>query len=119
RVELARTSYAPGPTTARFHLREDRRHIQDHDLLRLRQQVHVHLNQELAPIDEMVELALKIRPHEVCLVPERRQEVTTEGGLDAAGLSARLGPMIARLKDAGMGVWLFFDPFWARAGGRR
>src|ERR1700692_2836526 len=93
-----------------FHLREDRRPIQERDLRPLRQGVHGRLNQELAPIDEMVELALKIRPHEVCLVPERRQEVTTEGGLDAAGLSARLRPMIARLKDAGMGVSLFIDP---------
>ncbi len=109
-VEAALAAARAGAGAITFHLREDRRHIQDHDLLRLRQQVHVHLNQELAPIDEMVELALKIRPHEVCLVPERRQELTTEGGLDAAGLSARLAPMIARLKDAGVGVSLFIDP---------
>jgi pyridoxine 5-phosphate synthase len=109
-VEAALAAERAGAGAITFHLREDRRHIQDHDLLRLRQQIHVHLNQELAPIDEMVELALKIRPHEVCLVPERRQELTTEGGLDAAGLSARLAPMIARLKDAGVGVSLFIDP---------
>lgn len=109
-VAAALAAERAGAGAITFHLREDRRHIQDHDLLRLRQEVHVHLNQELAPIDEMVELALKIRPHEVCLVPERRQELTTEGGLDAAGLSARLAPMIARLKDAGVGVSLFIDP---------
>jgi pyridoxine 5-phosphate synthase len=109
-VEAALAAERAGAGAITFHLREDRRHIQDHDLLRLRQEVHVRLNQELAPIDEMVELALKIRPHEVCLVPERRQEITTEGGLDAAGLSERLSPMIAELKDAGIGVSLFIDP---------
>jgi pyridoxine 5-phosphate synthase len=109
-VEAALAAERAGAGAITFHLREDRRHIQDRDLLRLRQQVHVRLNQELAPLDEMVELALKIRPHEVCLVPERRQEVTTEGGLDAAGLSARLAPMIVRFKDAGIGVSLFIDP---------
>ena len=109
-VEAALIAERAGAGAITFHLREDRRHIQDRDLLRLRQEVHVRLNQELAPIDEMVELALKIRPHEVCLVPERRQEVTTEGGLDAAGLSGRLAPMIASLKQAGIGVSLFIDP---------
>ena len=109
-VQAALVAERAGAGAITFHLREDRRHIQDHDLLRLRQEVHVRLNQELAPIDEMVELALKIRPHEVCLVPERRQEVTTEGGLDAAGLRARLAPMIVRFKDAGIGVALFIDP---------
>ena len=109
-VEAALAAERAGAGAITFHLREDRRHIQDHDLFRLRQEVHVHLNQELAPVEEMVELALKIQPHEVCLVPERRQEVTTEGVLDAAGLSARLAPMITRLKDAGVGVSLFVDP---------
>ena len=109
-VQAALAAERAGAGAITFHLREDRRHIQDRDLLRLRQEVHVRLNQELAPIDEMVELALKIRPHEVCLVPERRREVTTEGGLDAAGLSARLAPMIVRFKDAGIGVSLFIDP---------
>jgi pyridoxine 5-phosphate synthase len=109
-VEAALAAERAGAGAITFHLREDRRHIQDHDLLRLRQEVHVRLNQELAPIEEMVELALKLHPHEVCLVPERRQEITTEGGLDAAGLSARLAPMIARLKQAGIGVSLFIDP---------
>jgi pyridoxine 5-phosphate synthase len=109
-IEAALAAERAGAGAITFHLREDRRHIQDRDLVRLREEVRVRLNQELAPIDEMVELALKIRPHEVCLVPERRQEITTEGGLDAAGLSAPLAPMIARLKGAGIGVSLFIDP---------
>ena len=109
-VEAALAAERAGAGAITFHLREDRRHVQDRDLLRLRQEVHVRLNQELAPIDEMVELALKIRPHEVCLVPERREEITTEGGLDAAGLGVRLAPMIASLKQAGIGVSLFIDP---------
>jgi pyridoxine 5-phosphate synthase len=109
-VEAALAAERAGAAAITFHLREDRRHIQDHDLLRLRQAVHVRLNQELAPIDEMLQLALKIHPHEVCLVPERRQEITTEGGLDVAGLSARLAPMIEQLKNAGIGVSLFIDP---------
>jgi pyridoxine 5-phosphate synthase len=91
-------------------VREDRRHIQDADLFRIRGAIKIHLNQELAPTEAMVELALRVKPNEVCLVPERRQEVTTEGGLDAAGQRARLAPMIARLKDAGIGVSLFIDP---------
>ena len=68
-VEAALAAERAGAEAITFHLREDRRHIQDHDLLRLRQEIHVRLNQELAPTEEMVELALKIRPHEVCLVP--------------------------------------------------
>jgi pyridoxine 5-phosphate synthase len=109
-IEAALAAERAGAGAITFHLREDRRHIQDHDLFRLRQAIHVHLNQELAPTDEMVELALKIRPHEACLVPERRQELTTEGGLDAAGSSEKLAPVIARLKDVGIGVSLFIDP---------
>ena len=109
-VEAALVAERAGAAAITFHLREDRRHIQDHDLLRLRQEVHVRLNQELAPVDEMVELALKIRPHEICLVPERREEITTEGGLDAARLHARLSPFIADFKQAGIGVSLFVDP---------
>ncbi len=109
-VEAALAAERAGAGAITFHLREDRRHIQDHDLFRLRQEVHVRLNQELAPTDEMVELALKIRPHEVCLVPERRQEITTEGGLDVRELGARLSAMIAALRQAGIGVSLFIDP---------
>ncbi|HZO82787.1 MAG TPA: pyridoxine 5'-phosphate synthase [Candidatus Binataceae bacterium] len=109
-VEAALAAERAGADAITFHLREDRRHIQDHDLFRLRQAVRAHLNQELAPVDEMVELALRLRPHEVCLVPERRLEVTTEGGLDVVGLAERLRPMIRRLKEAGIAVSLFIDP---------
>lgn len=109
-VEAALAAERAGAEAITFHLREDRRHIQDHDLFRLRQAVHVHLNQELAPVDEMVELALKLGPHEICLVPERRLEVTTEGGLDVAGLSERLEPIVRRFKDADIAVSLFIDP---------
>ncbi|MFZ0886954.1 MAG: pyridoxine 5'-phosphate synthase [Candidatus Binataceae bacterium] len=109
-VEAALAAERAGADAITVHLREDRRHIQDHDLFRLRQAVHIHLNQELAPVESMLELALALRPHEVCIVPERREELTTEGGLDAAGLSRRLAPMVRRLKDAGIGVSLFIDP---------
>ncbi|HLK87504.1 MAG TPA: pyridoxine 5'-phosphate synthase [Candidatus Binataceae bacterium] len=109
-IEAALAAERAGAGAITFHLREDRRHIQDHDVFRLRQEIHVRLNQELAPTVEMVELALKIRPHEVCLVPERRQEITTEGGLDVCELGARLSPMIAALRQAGIGVSLFVDP---------
>jgi pyridoxine 5-phosphate synthase len=109
-VEAALAAERAGADAITFHLREDRRHIQDHDVFRLRQAIHVHLNQELAPVDEMVDLALKLQPHEVCLVPERRLEITTEGGLDVAGLSERLEPIVRRLKKADIAVSLFIDP---------
>jgi len=109
-VQAALAAERAGADAITVHLREDRRHIQDHDLFRLRQTVHIHLNQELAPVEPMLELALRLRPNEVCMVPERRQELTTEGGLDAAGLSGRLAPIVKRLKDAGIGVSLFIDP---------
>jgi len=109
-VEAARLAERAGADAITVHLREDRRHIQDYDLFRLRSELRVHLNQELAPIDQMVELAVRIRPDEVCMVPERRAELTTEGGLDADGLADRLTPLVRRLKDARIGVSLFIDP---------
>ncbi len=109
-IEAARLAERAGAEAITVHLREDRRHIQDYDLFQLRNRLRVHLNQELAPIDEMVELAVRIRPHEVCMVPERRAELTTEGGLDAAGHADRLGPMVRRLRDAKIVVSLFVDP---------
>ncbi|MGH7917321.1 MAG: pyridoxine 5'-phosphate synthase, partial [Candidatus Binataceae bacterium] len=99
-----------GANAITVHLREDRRHIQDADLTRIRDAIRIHLNQEMAPVAEMVEIAIVLRPDEVCLVPERRQEVTTEGGLDAAGLKERLRPIIDRLRMADIGVSLFIDP---------
>ena len=92
------------------HLREDRRHIRDEDMVRLRERLPVPLNFEMAQTDEMVEIAAAIRPHAVCLVPERREELTTEGGLDAAGLGAALGPRVQALAAAGIRVSLFIEP---------
>ena len=89
-VELSLAAQRAGASAITVHLREDRRHIQDDDLFSIRKAIKIHLNQEMAPLPEMVEIAIKLRPHEVCLVPERREELTTEGGLDVAGLKDRL-----------------------------
>jgi pyridoxine 5-phosphate synthase len=109
-VEAALAAERAGADAITVHLREDRRHIQDYDLFRLREAVRVHLNQELAPVEPIFELALRLMPEEVCIVPERREELTTEGGLDVIGLKDRISPMIARFKDAGIGVSLFIEP---------
>jgi pyridoxine 5-phosphate synthase len=92
------------------HLREDRRHIQDRDLRLLRQTVKSLLNQELALTEEMLRIALEVKPDEVCIVPEKRQELTTEGGLDAAAVLAQLQRAVPRLHEAGIAVSLFVDP---------
>lgn len=92
------------------HLREDRRHIRDDDLRRIAGHPEIVLNFEMAATDEMVALACQLRPHACCLVPERREEVTTEGGLDAAGQAASLRPKVQLLRDAGIRVSLFLDP---------
>ena len=92
------------------HLREDRRHIRDEDLARVQAATGLPLNLEMAATDEMVEIALRHRPHAACIVPERREERTTEGGLDAAGQHNRLAPIVARLSDAGVRVSLFIAP---------
>ena len=92
------------------HLREDRRHIRDEDLARIQAATDLPLNLEMAATDEMVELALRHNPHAACIVPERREERTTEGGLDAAGQHNRLAPIVARLSDAGIRVSLFIAP---------
>ncbi len=92
------------------HLREDRRHIRDEDLVRIQAATDLPLNLEMAATDEMVAIALRHRPHAVCIVPERREERTTEGGLDAAGQHNRLAPIVARLIDAGIRVSLFIAP---------
>jgi pyridoxine 5-phosphate synthase len=109
-VEAARLAERAGAQAITVHLREDRRHIQDRDLFRIRDAVGIKLNQEMAPIAEMTVIALELRPDEVCLVPERREEVTTEGGLDVAGLPDRLRPVIDQLHDAGIRVSLFIEP---------
>lgn len=92
------------------HLREDRRHIRDGDIERLMAELSVPLNFEMAATDEMIGIALRHRPHAACIVPERRQEVTTEGGLDVIGRHNVLKPMIARLSDQGIRVSLFVEP---------
>lgn len=101
---LAMTAGADGITA---HLREDRRHIRDTDMDRLRAEVPLPLNFEMAATDEMVAIALRVKPHAVCLVPERREEVTTEGGLDVVGRRELLKPVVARLADAGIRVSMF------------
>ena len=109
-VAAAMLAVAAGADGITAHLREDRRHIRDADLERLRETLAVPLNMEMAATDEMVAIALRLRPHACCLVPERRAEVTTEGGLDAARQFDRLAPMVAGLRAAGIRVSLFIDP---------
>lgn len=92
------------------HLRADRRHIQDRDVERLRQNLMTKLNLEMGNTEEIVDIALRIRPEEVCLVPEKREEVTTEGGLDVIAQRKELEPTIKRLQLAGIRVSLFIDP---------
>ncbi|MBI3129091.1 MAG: pyridoxine 5'-phosphate synthase [Candidatus Tectomicrobia bacterium] len=104
---IAERSGAAGVTV---HLREDRRHIQDRDLRILRQVVRGKLNLEMAAVDEMRSIALEIRPDQATLVPERRQEITTEGGLDAAGQAGRLAETVGPLRQAGIALSLFIDP---------
>jgi pyridoxine 5-phosphate synthase len=91
------------------HLREDRRHIQDRDVRLLRQTVRTHLNLEMAATDEMVRMAIEVKPDYVTLVPERREEVTTEGGLDIAGQLDRMASVVDTLQSAGIPVSLFID----------
>lgn len=93
-----------------IHLREDRRHIQDRDLALLRESVAVKLNLEMACEDEIVDIACRTRPDQATLVPERREEVTTEGGLEVAGQRDRVGRVIRRLQESGIVVSLFLDP---------
>ena len=92
------------------HMREDRRHIRDQDLETIAAAPEIRLNMEMAATEEMVGIALRLRPPAACLVPEKRTEVTTEGGLDAVGQEAALRPQIRRLRDAGIRVSLFLDP---------
>ena len=92
------------------HLREDRRHIRDEDLARIQAATDLPLNLEMAATEEMLEIALRHKPHAACIVPEKREERTTEGGLDAAGQHNHLAPVVARLNDAGIRVSLFIAP---------
>ncbi len=109
-VEAAAACERAGAHGITIHLREDRRHIQDADVYALRKTLAVHLNLEMANHPDIVAVALDVRPEEVCLVPERREELTTEGGLDVAGQLDELAPVVAALRDAGVCVSLFIDP---------
>jgi pyridoxine 5-phosphate synthase len=120
-VRQARRTYEPDPVWAAveaqlggadgitMHLREDRRHIQDHDVERVKQMCHIKHNLEMATTEEMVAIATRIKPHLAMLVPEGRDEITTEGGLDVAGQVARLTDVVAQLKAAGLKTSAFID----------
>jgi pyridoxine 5-phosphate synthase len=111
-VRAALAAIEAGADGITAHLREDRRHIRDDDMARLRSEISKPLNFEMAATEDMLRIALKTAPHAVCLVPERRTELTTEGGLDVVGQHNALAPFIARLNDAGVRVSLFIaaDP---------
>lgn len=108
-VRAALAAIEAGADGITAHLREDRRHIRDDDMARLKAEISKPLNFEMAATDEMIRIAIATRPHAACLVPERRQELTTEGGLDVVGQRPMLSPAIARLGDAGIRVSLFIS----------
>jgi pyridoxine 5-phosphate synthase len=99
-----------GADSITLHLREDRRHIQDRDVFAMREALQTRMNLEMAVTEEMARIALKVRPQDACLVPESRQEVTTEGGLNVAGQAARVAEAVAALAAGGIRVSLFIDP---------
>ena len=121
-IRNARGGDHPDPVRAAFaaadagadgitaHLREDRRHITDEDISRLMDTLEIPLNLEMAATEEMLEIALRHRPHAACIVPEKREERTTEGGLDAAGQDNHLAPFVTRLVEANIRVSLFIEP---------
>jgi pyridoxine 5-phosphate synthase len=109
-LAAAKIAVAAGADGITAHLREDRRHICDVDIARFKTEVAAPLNLEMAATPEMTDIALATRPHAACLVPERRQEVTTEGGLDVAGQHDALAPVVAKLVGAGIRVSLFIAP---------
>ncbi|HLL59463.1 MAG TPA: pyridoxine 5'-phosphate synthase [Allosphingosinicella sp.] len=109
-VLAAFAAAAAGADGITAHLREDRRHITDDDIARLMEKLTVPLNLEMAATEEMLQIALRHRPHAACIVPEKREERTTEGGLDAAGQQAHLAPFVARLMEANVRVSLFIEP---------
>jgi pyridoxine 5-phosphate synthase len=109
-VAAAAIAELAGAEGITVHLREDRRHIQDRDVRILRETIKTKMNLEMANVPEIVSIALATGPEDVCLVPEKREEVTTEGGLDVVGQAAALAPTIARLAEAGIRVSLFIDP---------
>ena len=119
-VRAALAAIEAGADGITAHLREDRRHIRDSDMTRLKAEISKPLNFEMAATEDMLRISLATKPHAVCLVPERREELTTEGGLDVVGQHNALAPFIARLNDAGIRVSLFIsaDPATDRDGGK-
>jgi len=109
-VRAAKLAAQAGADGITAHLREDRRHISDEDIQRLSREIDLPLNLEMAATDEMLAIALKHRPHAACIVPEKREEITTEGGIDAARQHNRLAPFISLLRDAKVRVSLFIEP---------
>ena len=109
-VRAAQLAQAAGADGITAHLREDRRHISDDDILRLSQTLTIPLNLEMAATDEMLNIALKARPHAACIVPEKREERTTEGGIDTAGQHNRLKPIVTALGGAHIRVSMFIEP---------
>lgn len=109
-VRAARLAADAGADGITAHLREDRRHISDDDILRLTREIGLPINLECAATDEMLDIALRHIPHAACLVPEKREEKTTEGGLDVAAQHNHLTPFVGRLRDAGIRVSLFVNP---------
>ncbi len=109
-IRAAHIAIEAGADGITAHLREDRRHIRDEDIRRLMAEVSAPLNLEMAATEEMTAIAVRTRPHACCIVPERREEITTEGGLDVAGGQDALAPMVRRLLDSGIRVSLFIDP---------
>ncbi len=109
-VRAARLAVGAGADGITAHLREDRRHISDHDITRLSQEIEVPLNLEMAATREMLDIALRHRPHAACIVPEKRQERTTEGGLDVVAGRAHLAPFVDALRAAGIRVSFFVEP---------
>lgn len=109
-IQAALIAEQAGADGITAHLREDRRHIQDRDIYLLRDIIHSRLNLEMAVTDEMIAIALKVKPYACCLVPEKREELTTEGGLNVAENQARMNDVCIRLGEAGIEVSLFIDP---------
>ncbi len=113
-VQAALVAEQAGADGITAHLREDRRHIQDRDIFLLKEMLHTRLNLEMAVTDEMIAIARQVGPYACCLVPEKRTELTTEGGLDVAGNLPRLQQACASLAEAGIEVSLFIDPDFAQ-----
>ncbi len=109
-VRAAKLAVGAGADGITAHLREDRRHISDNDITRLSEEIEVPLNLEMAATDEMLDIALRHRPHAACIVPEKRQERTTEGGLDVVAGRAHLAPFVDALSEAGIRVSFFVEP---------